>query len=99
MAMVNPEERASAAQMLVKFFDGDGLTTPRARVPPISLPKDSNEVPAMSAGNRSPAAASPGPTVRKRRKETNRGIPSPITRPLRSDKSRFPLEQMRRPLP
>ena len=29
MAIVNPEERASAAQMLVKLFDGAGLSTPR----------------------------------------------------------------------
>ena len=33
MAIVNPEERASAAQMLVKHFDGGGLSTPRDRVP------------------------------------------------------------------
>ncbi|CZR69589.1 uncharacterized protein PAC_19489 [Phialocephala subalpina] len=40
MAIVNPEERASAAQMLVKHFDGAGLTTSpsptiaAARAPP-----------------------------------------------------------------
>ncbi|KAG9232394.1 hypothetical protein BJ875DRAFT_466998 [Amylocarpus encephaloides] len=33
MAIVNPEERASAAQMLVKYFDGAGLSTPRNQVP------------------------------------------------------------------
>lgn len=32
MAIVNPEECASAAQMLVKYFDGAGLTTPRNEV-------------------------------------------------------------------
>jgi serine/threonine protein kinase len=32
MAIVNPEERASAAQMLVKHFDGAGLSTPRNQV-------------------------------------------------------------------
>ncbi|KAI3334146.1 kinase-like domain-containing protein [Ustulina deusta] len=33
MGRVNPEERASAAQMLIKCFDGEGLSTPRNQVP------------------------------------------------------------------
>ena len=33
MAIANPEKRASAAQMLVKCFDGAGLSTPRTEVP------------------------------------------------------------------
>ena len=33
MAIVNPEERASAAQMLVKCFNGVGLSTPWNQVP------------------------------------------------------------------
>lgn len=33
MARINPDERASAAQMLVKCFNGEGLSTPRAKVP------------------------------------------------------------------
>jgi hypothetical protein len=36
MAIVNPEERASAAQMLVKHFDGAGLSTPRNQVPALT---------------------------------------------------------------
>jgi serine/threonine protein kinase len=36
MAIVNPEERASAAQMLVKYFDGAGLSTPRNQVPALT---------------------------------------------------------------
>jgi serine/threonine protein kinase len=36
MAIVNPEERASAAQMLVKYFDGAGLSTPRNQVPSLT---------------------------------------------------------------
>jgi serine/threonine protein kinase len=39
MAMPNPDERASAAQMLVKCFNGNGLTTPRLRVPPLVSPQ------------------------------------------------------------
>lgn len=34
MAIYNPEERASAAQVLVKCFNGEGLTTPPDQVPP-----------------------------------------------------------------
>jgi hypothetical protein len=33
MAAVNPKERASAAQMLVKYYNGVGLSTPRNQVP------------------------------------------------------------------
>lgn len=38
MARVDPDERASAAQMLVKRFDGEGLSTQRNQVPPLSPP-------------------------------------------------------------
>lgn len=37
MARENPELRASAAQLLVAHFDGRGLTTPRAKVPPFVI--------------------------------------------------------------
>lgn len=36
MAIVNPERRASAAQMLVKCFNGGGLSTPRSQIPALS---------------------------------------------------------------
>lgn len=36
MAIVNPDQRASAAQMLVKYFGGEGLSTRRSQVPPLS---------------------------------------------------------------
>ena len=36
MAIVNPEERASAAQMLVKYYDGIRLSTPRNQVPTLT---------------------------------------------------------------
>jgi serine/threonine protein kinase len=35
MARVDPSLRASAAQMLVRCIDGEGLTTPRSQIPPI----------------------------------------------------------------
>ena len=35
MARVNPTERASAAQMLVKCFGGNGLSTPLTEIPPL----------------------------------------------------------------
>lgn len=36
MARIHPTHRASAAQMLVKLFDGQGLTTPRSSIPEIA---------------------------------------------------------------
>lgn len=35
MARMNPNDRASAAQMLIKCFNGEGLTTPQNQVPAI----------------------------------------------------------------
>ncbi|KAI0448492.1 kinase-like domain-containing protein [Xylaria acuta] len=37
MAALNPEARASAAQMLVKCYGGQGLTTPLCQIPPLPL--------------------------------------------------------------
>ena len=38
MAQENPDLRASAAQMLAKGFDGQGLSTPRHQIGPIPVP-------------------------------------------------------------
>ncbi|KAK2775939.1 hypothetical protein FQN53_002927 [Emmonsiellopsis sp. PD_33] len=35
MAIFDPAKRASAAQMLVKIFNGEGLTTRRSQIPPL----------------------------------------------------------------
>lgn len=42
MARVDPQKRASAAQMLLKCFDGHGLTTKRSRVPPMPTESSSS---------------------------------------------------------
>jgi len=67
MAIVNPEERASAAQMLVKCFDGKGLSTPRNKVPALI------DRPAIvtTATTRSPTAATTKPLARKRGVQKN----------------------------
>jgi hypothetical protein len=52
MVRENPELRASAAQLLVAHFNGRGLSTPRAKIPPIA------EMPTAPA---TPVAASPVP--------------------------------------
>lgn len=44
MARADPTMRASAAQMLVKIFSGNGLSTPRAQVSPISASVDETPV-------------------------------------------------------
>jgi serine/threonine protein kinase len=54
MAIVNPEERASAAQMLIKYFNGVGLSTPWNQVPaPTTSPS-----PAIAAARAPPPAPS-----------------------------------------
>lgn len=57
MAIVNPEERASAAQMLVKHFDGAGLSTPRNQVPALA-----SSPPPKIAAARAPPPAPPSTT-------------------------------------
>jgi serine/threonine protein kinase len=59
MAIVNPEKRASAAQMLVKCYNGGGLTTPRSQVPALT----SSPSPAIAAGG-TPAPSPPALTTR-----------------------------------
>ncbi|KAK8071735.1 kinase-like protein [Apiospora saccharicola] len=48
MGKQNPEERASAAQMLVKCFEGQGLVTPKNQVPPLG---GAPAVPLAGTGN------------------------------------------------
>ncbi|KAF4632615.1 hypothetical protein G7Y89_g5511 [Cudoniella acicularis] len=73
MAAVNPKERASAAQMLVKYYNGIGLITPRNQVPALI----SSPSPAITAA-RAPPPASPLTTrttqTRPRRFQKNRNI-------------------------
>lgn len=54
MAIVNPEELASAAQMLVKHFDGVGLSTPRNQVPALTT----SPSPTIAAARAPPPAPS-----------------------------------------
>jgi hypothetical protein len=55
MAIVDPERRASAAQMLVKCYNGVGLSTPRNQVPALT---------STIAAARTPARAPPALTTR-----------------------------------
>ena len=57
MAIVNPEERASVAQMLVKHFNGAGLSTPRNQVPALT-----SSPPPKIAAARAPPPAPPSLT-------------------------------------
>ena len=57
MATLNPDDRASAAQMLIKSFNGVGLSTPWSQVPGLS------NSPAIPPG-KPPAAAPPISTTR-----------------------------------
>lgn len=65
MVRLEPERRASAAQMIVRRFDGKGLTTPRSEVLPIEpdvedvLQEDPPRRTGPTKGNGSREAASP----------------------------------------
>lgn len=87
MARINPEERASAAQMLVKCFNGQGLTTLRNQVFPLVGPEKAD----------SRASAYPAP-----RYEEQRGIRKNVNLPTAAnrfcvEKARSPQAQPRRP--
>ncbi|KAL8939733.1 MAG: hypothetical protein Q9211_002603 [Gyalolechia sp. 1 TL-2023] len=58
MVIPNPDNRPSAAQMLIKLFNGVGLSTPRSQVPDLSK----GPVPAAATA---PAAAPPLPVTRR----------------------------------
>jgi len=59
MAIVNPKKRASAAQMLLKHFDGAELNTPRNQVPALT-----SSPPPKIAAARAPPPAPPSLTTR-----------------------------------
>ncbi|CAH0022777.1 unnamed protein product [Clonostachys rhizophaga] len=56
MIIVNPEERASAAQMLVKCFQGEGLSTPQNQIPPLIAPAETDSAAPAAAVHGSSAA-------------------------------------------
>ncbi|KAH8587513.1 kinase-like domain-containing protein [Bisporella sp. PMI_857] len=96
MAAVNPKERASAAQMLVKYYNGVGLSTPRNQVPALI----SSPSPAITAA-RAPVPAIPALTTRttqtKRRGfQKNRNIFA-VAAPYRVEKARDPFSAQQAP--
>jgi serine/threonine protein kinase len=56
MARVDPSVRASAAQMLVRCFGGEGLTTPRSQIPPIVDSAEHGADPPGDVKGKAPAA-------------------------------------------
>lgn len=67
MAREDPALRASAAQMLVQYFQGGGLTTPRARVGSIPVPGDGlSRLPRPSPSDTKPKAPVRVDAIRKR---------------------------------
>lgn len=58
MGEYHPEKRASAAQILLKFWDGEGLTTPRVSIKPLPQAANSDTT---SSTSRKRTAPSPGP--------------------------------------
>lgn len=97
MARIDPEERASAAQTLVKCFNGKGLTTPRNQVLSISPTKDNSKAPTANADD-TPTAASPALTgkAQPQRRDFRRNV-NPAAGQVRVDKAWFPQAQLRQP--
>ncbi|KAF2245187.1 hypothetical protein BU26DRAFT_434010 [Trematosphaeria pertusa] len=66
MAQENPETRSSAAQMLVKCFDGQGLSTPRNQVGPMPDPASMLAQPQASEQREpDPRSKAPKPRVKR----------------------------------
>ena len=96
MAVVNPKERASAAQMLVKYYNGVGLSTPRNQVPALI----SSPSPAITVA-RAPALAFPALTTRatqtrQRGFQKNRNIFT-VAAQYRVEKARDPFSAQQDP--
>jgi serine/threonine protein kinase len=85
MAIVNPEERASAAQILLKHFDGAGLSTPRNQVPVLT----SNPPPAIAAARAPPLTRTA--QTKPRGLQMNANIFAAAA-PYRVEKARDPLQ-------
>ncbi|KAH8669292.1 kinase-like domain-containing protein [Ilyonectria robusta] len=101
MARVKPEERASAAQMLVKCYNGQGLTTPQNQIPPLISP--------AKADSKAPAAAARANTNRfaaagELRVEKTRFPRTPRIRPIgpvteKRGQALGPRTPVKRPVP
>ena len=96
MAAVNPKERASAAQMLVKYYNGVGLSTPRNQVPALI----GSPSPAITAA-RASALAFPALTTRTTQTRP-RGFPKngnifAAAAQYRVDKARGPFSAQQAP--
>jgi hypothetical protein len=90
MAIVNPGERASAGQMLVKCFDGAGLSTPRNQIPALT----SSPPPKIAAARALPPAPPSLTTwtaqTKPRGLQMNANIFAAVA-PYRVEKARGPL--------
>jgi len=91
MARLHPERRASAAQMLVHQFGGEGLTTARSKVPPIEsnteyIPQELSREARPTRSDRSKAPA--GPLIVLPRRKSIPQKQGGILGPIRSHKNR-----------
>lgn len=98
MAIVNPEERASAAQMLVKCYNGVGLTTPRTRVPALT---SSPFLPGTATRSHAPTTSTATPAFTTRTAQTkprmqNNGNMFAAAAQYRVEKAHSPYQPARR---
>ena len=90
MAIVNPEERASAAQMLVKHFDGAKLSTPRNQVPALTTSPSPTIATARAPAPAPPAFTTQPIQTKPRGFQMNANIFT-APAPYRVEKARDPL--------
>ncbi|KAM6514151.1 hypothetical protein FALCPG4_015310 [Fusarium falciforme] len=91
MAKEDPDERASAAQMLVKCFDGKGLVTPRSRIPPLApLPVPLDTKAPLLKPKRVPKKAEPTAAFGRVRVEKSSGEKRPSSNERQLMPDRFP---------
>jgi serine/threonine protein kinase len=74
MAVVNPEGRASAAQMLIKCFNGEGLSTPRNQVPALPISPSPAIAPARVSARAPPTLTTRNTQTKPRDLQKNTNI-------------------------
>lgn len=99
MAMVNPDERYSAAQMLTKCFDGAGRSTPPGQDPALDPGKAENKSQAQSSMRKKPQTRS----FTRRRTQPYRYVQTYVEKrhllpPAPNEKAKQLLQENNRPI-
>ena len=89
MATIDPARRASAAQMLVKCFNGEGLSTPRHQVPALPIGPSATITPVKPQASTAPTLTARTTRLRGLQKDAN---VTAAAAQHRNEKARDPLQ-------